>query len=141
MGTNSATSIAQVTLDGNVVPQTSRAQRVALSILQGEHLYEVAIGTAGMEHDLAHESCLACGGFFPPTGEVRYSAVFHGYLHVGCVVEAASWAHPLVPFRRCSDSRCVDGWTTGVDDSYGSLRDPEAGALTLARCPLCGGAA
>ena len=134
-------SVTRITLDGTDAPSASRVQRIALSILQGEHLYDIEAGTAGMEHDLSNDSCLMCGGFFPGLGEVRYSAVFHGYLHIGCVVQAADWAHPLVPFRRCSDPYCVDGWTTTVDDRYGPLHDPEAGSLTLTRCPVCGGAA
>lgn len=139
--TSPETSIAQTTLDGGGVPQVSRAQRIALSILQGERLYPLAVGENNFECDLSAESCLLCGGFFPRVGEVRYSSVFHGPLHVGCVVEAANWAHPLTPFRRCTDWRCTDGWITDVDDSYGSLSDPEGGSLTIKPCPHCGGAA
>lgn len=132
---------AQVTLDGNAVPRATRAQRIALSILQGEHLYALAVGENGFECDLSTESCLLCGGYFPKMGEVRYSTVFHGPLHVGCVVDAPNWAHPLTPFRRCADWRCSGGWTTEIDPSYSSLDRVGEGSMMLVRCPNHDGAA
>lgn len=122
----------QIMLDGSAVPQATRPQRLALSILQGEHLYDIEIGGTAWQHELADVSCGFCGGFFPKVGEVRYSAVFHEHLHVGCVVDAASWAHPLVPFP--TRHQCDNGWTI----EYASEKDD---SLSLVRCPLCGGAA
>lgn len=122
------TTPQQIMLDGASVPQASRAQRLALSILQGEHLYDVEIGREGFAQDLTNESCGLCGGFFPKVGEVRYSAIFHEHIHVGCVVSASDWAHPLVAFP--TKHGCENGWTIG----YASEKDD---SLALVRCPTC----
>jgi hypothetical protein len=57
------------------------------------------------------------------------------------VVQAGDWAHPLTPFRRggCSDKNCIEGWTTKIDWSYGSLSDPSGGSVVMEKCRVCNG--
>lgn len=112
-GVSTATSLESV----------PRNVRIAQELCRNEHRVY-----ASDLMDLSAESCGLCGGFFPPTGEVRFfwaDTEHPTYLHVGCLVQAGDWAGVGTCACTCHtgvsmhgprpDSICCQRWNEGLE--------------------------